>query len=124
VPASGIGVIGNNPGAMFSHKIYVDIARVTKDALNDIPGHRTVDQVTTVLGYVSLSSCNVAAGYDMELKASVERLLEVARRANRPQLITALEALLQEMDEQRAAEEAYWQSGKVDILTGPKSAPS
>src|ERR1700751_175986 len=108
---------------MFSHKIYVDIARVTKDALNDIPGHRTVDQGTAILGYVSMSSRNVA-GYDRQLKASIERLPEFARREDRPQLTGTLETLLEEMDSQRAADHPGRRATKADVRTGPKSLPS
>ena len=87
---------------MFSQKIYVEIARVTQKALDEMHSGKTIDQVTIILGYVQLSSRNVA-GYDAELRAGIERLLELARAGNQRQLADALEALGQQMDQEHAA---------------------
>jgi len=87
---------------MFSQKIYAEIARLTKDALEEMPGGKAIDQVTIILAYVQLSSRNVV-GYDAELKAGIERLLELARAEHRQQLTDRLEALVHEMDRDRAA---------------------
>jgi len=87
---------------MFSQKIYVEIARGTQKALQELHGGKAIDQVTVILGYVQLSSRNVA-GYDTELRAAIERLLELARAENRRELTDTLEALVREMDQERAA---------------------
>ncbi len=87
---------------MFSQKIYNEIARVTQKALDQMRSGKTIDQVTVILGYVQLSSRNVA-GYDAEVRAAIDRLLELARRENQPQLADALDALGHEMDQELAA---------------------
>ena len=87
---------------MFSQKIYFEIARVTQKALGEMHSRKVIDQVTVILGYVQLSSRNVA-GYDAELRAGIERLLELARAGNQRQLADALEALGQQMDQEHAA---------------------
>ena len=87
---------------MFSQKIYFEIARVTQKALGEMHSRKVIDQVTVILGYVQLSSRNLR-GSDAKLKAGIAHLLELARAENQPQLTDALEALLQEMDQERAA---------------------
>ena len=87
---------------MFSQKIYAEIARVTQKTLDEMRSRKTIDQVTVILGYVQLSSRNVA-GYDAEVREAIEGLLELARAENQHQLVDALEALRQQMDQGRAA---------------------
>src|SRR5437899_12533755 len=82
---------------MFSQKIYAEIARVTQKTLDEMRSRKTIDQVTVILGYVQLSSRNVA-GYDAEVREAIEGLLELARAENQHQLVDALEALRQQMD--------------------------
>ena len=87
---------------MFSQKIYVEIALATQKALDEMHSAKTIDQVAVILRYVQLSSRNVP-GYDAELRTAIERLLELARAENQPQLTDTLEALAQHMDQERAA---------------------
>ena len=85
---------------MFSQKIYAEIARVTQKALDDMHNATTINQVSVILGYVTLSSRNVP-GYDDELRTAIDRLLELARGENQQVLADALAALGQHMDEER-----------------------
>ena len=86
---------------MFSEKIYAEIARVTQKAFDEMPSRKAIDQVTVILGYVQLSSRNVA-GYDAQLRAGIKRLLELARAENQ-QLVDTLEALVDQMDQEHVA---------------------
>jgi len=85
---------------MFSEKIYAEIARVTRDALNDVRSRRAIDQVTVILGHVQMSSRDVVC-YDAELRAAIARLMELARAEKRQEPTDALEALVQQMDRER-----------------------
>ena len=59
-------------------------------------------EVTVTLGYMQMSSRKIAR-YDIELRAAVEGLLELARAEHRQELTDALEALVKAMDQERAA---------------------
>jgi hypothetical protein len=85
---------------MFSQKIHLEIARVTQKVLDEMHSTKAIDKVTVVRGYAQLSSRNLS-GYDAKLMAGIERLLELARLEHRQELIAALEALLQGMDQER-----------------------
>ena len=87
---------------MFSLKVHFEIARVTQKALEELHSQKAIDQVTIILGYEQLSSRNLS-GYDAKLRAAIARLLELARAENQRQLADALEALLQQMDQEQVA---------------------
>jgi hypothetical protein len=86
---------------MFSQKIYVEIARLTQKALQELHSGKTIDQVTIILGYMQMSARNIT-GYDAELRAAIERLLKLARAENRQELTDALEGLGRDMDQELA----------------------
>ena len=97
---------------MFSQKIYAEIARVTQKALDDMHNATTINQVSVILGYVTLSSRNVP-GYDDELRTAIDRLLELARGENQQVLADALDALGQHMDQEQ----------RPNIASSPVSTP-
>ena len=76
--------------------------RVTQQALQEVHSRKVIDQVTVTLGYMQMSSRKIAR-YDIELRAAVEGLLELARAEHRQELTDALEALVKAMDQERAA---------------------
>jgi len=87
---------------MFSEGIYAEIARVTRDALNDMRSRRAIDQVTDIPGYVQMSSRDVVS-YVAELRAAIARLMELAGAEKQQELTDALEGLGREMDQKLAA---------------------
>ena len=87
---------------MFSEKVYIDVVRVTQKALQEVHSRKVIDQVTVTLGYMQMSSRKIAR-YDIELRAAVEGLLELARAEHRQELTDTLEGLGRQMDQELAA---------------------
>jgi len=61
-----------------------------------------IDQVTVTLGYMQMSSRKIAR-YDIELRAAVEGLLELASAEHRKELTGTLEGLERQMDQELAS---------------------
>lgn len=87
---------------MFSNKTYTEIIRVANEALREIGTPEVIDCVTVIQGYMHvLSRVSDSTEHEWRISVSVRKLLEMARRHKKPDLVNALETLLATIDEER-----------------------
>ena len=86
---------------MLSEKTYAKLARLTEDALQEIPGREAIDKVTAIRGYVQLLAGHPSRkDYEANLAEALFDLSGIATRY-RPELARRLEALIVEIDRER-----------------------
>ena len=86
---------------MLSEKTYAELARLTEEALHQIPGREAIDKVTAIRGYVQLLSGHPSRkDYEANLAEALLDLSDIVTRY-RPELASRLGALIVEIDRER-----------------------
>jgi len=66
---------------LLSEKTYAELARLTEDALHEIPGREAIDKVTAIRGYVQLLTRQPSRkDYEANLAEALFDLSDIATR--------------------------------------------